>query len=75
MGMRTDMKVSTSNAAKLIVQVLHDEKIPFFLFDKAFREAKELANEYTTPYSPKKLDAIVSATLANKVSDAESKQD
>lgn len=65
MEMRTNVKVSTLTAAKRIVQVLHEEKIPLSLFDKTFSDAKELAMRYTLPYSPM---AAETAFLANSAS-------
>lgn len=66
MGMNVKMKISTRKAAERIVQVLHDEEIPFFLFDNAFKEAKDLANLYTTPYSPIELAAARLAASAKR---------
>lgn len=57
MGMKTKMKTDTWKAAERIVQVLHEEEIPFSLFDDTFRHTKELAMRYTTPYSPIELAA------------------
>lgn len=74
MGMKTKMKTDTWKAAERIVQVLHDEEIPFSLFDDTFQHTKELAMRYTTPYSPNELKIIRLAASANVDSDTDSKQ-
>lgn len=71
MGMNAKMKISTRKAAERIVQVLHEEEITFFLFDNAFNEAKDLANLYTTPYSPIELAAARLAHSTNKAKETE----
>ena len=73
--MQLKMKVDTRNAAKRIVQVLHEEGIPFSLFDRTFQNVKELAEIYTIPYSPIALEAASLANCASKDKETEEAQE
>lgn len=59
-------------AAIEVVQVLHENKIPIVLAQSVFKEAMELIERNTIPYSPKDLSTMASATLETTGSATES---
>lgn len=68
---RTDIR----KAAIEVVRVLHENKIPIVLAQSVFKEAMELVERNTIPYSPdKKKEHSRGCALSIKVSDNNSKQ-
>lgn len=62
-------------AAIEVVRVLHENKIPIALAQSVFKEAMELIERNTVPYSPdKKEEHSRDCALSIKVSDNNSKQ-
>lgn len=59
-------------AAIEVVRVLHENKIPIVLAQSVFKEAMELIERNTIPYSPKDLSTMDSATLETTGSATES---
>ena len=55
-----------------VVRVLHENKIPIVLAQSVFKEAMELIERNTIPYSPKAFSTMASATLETTGSATES---
>lgn len=53
-------------AAIEVVRVLHENKIPIVLAQSVFKEAMELIERNTIPYSPKAFSTMDSATFVGE---------